>query len=174
MSRGKNQKLKLLYLKQFFEEMTDEDHPATMPDILAYLEKHDVQAERKSIYDDLYSLADFGMDVRKDERGKSYQWLDRTFELSELKLITDSVASSKFLSEKKSETLIKKLGTLCSEYQRKELRRQVRVLGRAKSMNNSVLINADHIHAAIAANTTVIFKYFHYNIRVEQNTNSER
>ena len=45
MSRGKNQKLKLLYLKQFFEEMTDEDHPATMPDILAYLEKHDVQAE---------------------------------------------------------------------------------------------------------------------------------
>ena len=168
MSRGKNQKLKLLYLKQFFEEMTDEDHSATMPDILAYLEKHDVQAERKSIYDDLYSLADFGMDVRKDERGKSYQWLDRTFELSELKLITDSVASSKFLSEKKSEALIKKLGTLCSEYQRKELRRQVRVLGRAKSMNNSVLINADHIHAAIAANTTVTFKYFHYNIKMER------
>ena len=35
-------------------------------------------------------------------------------------------------------------------------------------MNNSVLINADHIHAAIAANTTVIFKYFHYNIKMER------
>lgn len=168
MSRGENQKLKLLYLKQFFEEKTDEDHPATMPEILAYLHARGVEAERKSIYTDLDALSDFGMDVRKDERGKSYQWFDREFELPEVKLIIDSVASSKFLSEKKSDALIKKLGTLCSEHQRKELRRQVRVMGRAKSMNNSVLINVDQLHAAIAANTTVRFKYFHYNLKMER------
>lgn len=168
MARGENQKLKLLYLKQFFEEKTDEDHPATMPEILAYLHARGVEAERKSIYTDLDALSDFGMDVRKDERGKSYQWFDREFELPEVKLIIDSVASSKFLSEKKSDALIKKLGTLCSEHQRKELRRQVRVMGRAKSMNNSVLINVDQLHAAIAANTTVRFKYFHYNQKMER------
>ena len=168
MARGENQKLKLLYLKQFFEEKTDEDHPATMPEILAYLHARGVEAERKSIYTDLDALSDFGMDVRKDERGKSYQWFDREFELPEVKLIIDSVASSKFLSEKKSDALIKKLGTLCSEHQRKELRRQVRVMGRAKSMNNSVLINVDQLHAAIAANTTVRFKYFHYNLKMER------
>lgn len=169
MPRGENQKLKLLYLKQFFEERTDEEHPATMSDILAYLKEHGVDAERKSIYTDLSALADFGMDVRKDEYGKSYQWYDREFELPEVKLIIDSVASSKFLSEKKSETLIKKLGKLVSEHQRKELRRQVRVMGRAKTMNNSVLINTDRIHAAIAANTTVKFKYFHYDLKLERN-----
>ena len=168
MPRGENQKLKLLYLKQFFEEKTDEDHPATMPEILAYLHARGVEAERKSIYTDLDALSDFGMDVRKDERGKSYQWFDREFELPEVKLIIDSVASSKFLSEKKSDALIKKLGTLCSEHQRKELRRQVRVMGRAKSMNNSVLINVDQLHAAIAADTTVRFKYFHYNLKMER------
>ena len=168
MPRSENQKLKLLYLKQFFEEKTDEDHPATMADILAYLKANGVEAERKSIYTDLDALADFGMDVRKDERGKSYQWLDRTFELPEVKMIIDSVASSKFLTEKKSEAIIKKLGTLVSEHQRKELRRQVHVLGRAKTMNNSVLINADAVHAAIAANTTLKFKYFHYNLRLER------
>ena len=168
MARGENQKLKLLYLKQFCEEKTDEDHPATMPEILAYLHARGVEAERKSIYTDLDALSDFGMDVRKDERGKSYQWFDREFELPEVKLIIDSVASSKFLSEKKSDALIKKLGTLCSEHQRKELRRQVRVMGRAKSMNNSVLINVDQLHAAIAANTTVRFKYFHYNVKMER------
>ena len=168
MPRSENQKLKLLYLKQFFEEKTDEDHPATMPEILAYLHARGVEAERKSIYTDFDALSDFGMDVRKDERGKSYQWLDREFELPEVKLIIDSVASSKFLSEKKSDALIKKLGTLCSEHQRKELRRQVRVMGRAKSMNNSVLINVDQLHAAIAANTTVRFKYFHYNLKIER------
>lgn len=168
MARGENQKLKLLYLKQFFEEKTDEDHPATMPEILAFLHARGVEAERKSIYTDLDALSDFGMDVRKDERGKSYQWFDREFELPEVKLIIDSVASSKFLSEKKSDALIKKLGTLCSEHQRKELRRQVRVMGRAKSMNNSVLINVDQLHAAIAADTTVRFKYFHYNLKMER------
>ena len=66
-----------------------------------------MEAERKSIYTDLDALSDFGMDVRKDERGKSYKWFDREFELPEVKLIIDSVASSKFLSEKKSDALIK-------------------------------------------------------------------
>ena len=62
-----------------------------MPQILAYLEAKWIHAERKSIYADLDYLADYGMDVRKDDRGKSYQWLDRTFEQAELKLIMDSV-----------------------------------------------------------------------------------
>lgn len=172
MPRSANQKLKLLYLKQFFEEKTDEDHAAAMPDILAYLKEHGVEAERKSVYTDLSALYDFGMDVRNkdDEEGKvkTYKLLDREFELPEVKLIIDSVASSKFLSEKKSDALIKKLGKLVSEHQRKELRRQVRVMGRAKTMNNSVLINTDRIHAAIAANTTITFKYFHYTIKLDR------
>ena len=41
-------------------------------------------------------------------------------------------------------------------------------MGRAKSMNNSVLINVDQLHAAIAADTTVRFKYFHYNLKMER------
>ena len=76
MARGVNQKLKLLYLKQFFEEKTDEEHPASMQQILDYLKANGVDAERKSIYTDLDALSDFGMDVRKDEYGKSYQWFD--------------------------------------------------------------------------------------------------
>ena len=69
MSRGENQKLKLLYLKQFFEDQTDEDHSATMKQILNYLKANNVDAERKSIYTDLEALSDFGMDVGKDEDG---------------------------------------------------------------------------------------------------------
>ena len=168
MPRRENQKLKLLYLKQFFEDRTDEDHPAAMSDILSYLKAHGVEAERKSIYSDLSALADFGMDVRSDEHGRNYRLAERKFELAEVKTVIDSVASSKFLSEKKSDALIRKLGSLVSEPQRGELRRQVRVMGRPKSMNNSVLINADRIHAAIAAGRTVTFRYFHYNMKLER------
>ena len=165
-----NPKLKLLYLKQFFEEQTDEDHPATMADILAYLDSKGVHAERKGIYADISYLEDFGMELRDEdkERNKSYRLLDRDFEPSEIKLILDSVASSKFLSEKKSMDLMTKLEKLVSVHQRQSLKRQIIVTGRVKSMNGSVMYNVDTIHVAIASDKTVKFKYFHYNINKER------
>ena len=165
MPRSEKQKLKLLYLKQFLEEKTDLDHGVTNPQICQYLIDNGVNAERKSIYTDLDALEDFGLEI---ERGKDYRLTDRTFELKEVKMIIDSVASSKFLSESASETMVKKLGTLVSEHQRKDLRRQIRVMGRAKTMNNSALNAVDHIHSAISANTTIKFKYFHYNVKLER------
>ena len=165
-----NPKLKLLYLKQFFEECTDEDHPASMPDILTYLDSKGIHAERKGIYADISYLEDFGMELRDEdkERSKSYRLLDRDFEPSEIKLILDSVASSKFLSEKKSMDLMAKLEKLVSVHQRQSLKRQIKVTGRVKSMNGSVMYSVDTIHNAIASDTTVKFKYFHYNIQKER------
>ena len=170
MARGENQKLKLLYLKQFFEEKTDEQHPAVMADILKYLETHEVEAERKSIGSDLDALEQFGMSVRDEGklRNKKYFLAEREFKPSEVKLILDSVASSKFLSENKSRELMKKLGMLVNEYHRHELDRQVKVAGRIKTMNENTTNILDHIHAAIAADKTVRFKYFHYNVNKER------
>lgn len=54
--RGTTQKLKLLYLKEIFEEETDNEHAISMPKIVEELEKHGVPAERKSIYDDIRLL----------------------------------------------------------------------------------------------------------------------
>ena len=171
--RSKSQKLKLLYIKQFFEDKTDERHAVSISDIRKYLGENGVSAERKSIYDDLKNLEDFGLTIRDwkddDEEGikhryTRYQLMDRDFELREVKLISDSIASSKFLSESMSNNLIKKLGTLVSEYQRKEVRRQVRVMGRSKTKNDSALNVVDHIHAAIENNRIITFKYYHYSL----------
>ena len=171
--RSKSQKLKLLYIKQFFEDKIDERHAVSISDIRKYLGENGVSAERKSIYDDLKNLEDFGLTIRDwkddDEEGikhryTRYQLMDRDFELREVKLISDSIASSKFLSESMSNNLIKKLGTLVSEYQRKEVRRQVRVMGRSKTMNDSALNVVDHIHAAIENNRIITFKYYHYSL----------
>lgn len=110
------------------------------------------------------------MPVRDVEklRNKKYFLQERTFKPSEVKMILDSVASSKFLTEKKSLELMKKLGTLVNEHHRHELNRQVKVAGRVKSMNDNATTSLDHIHAAMAANTTVCFKYFHYNLNKER------
>lgn len=179
MRNYSNPKLKLLYLKQFFEEQTDEDHPATMPQILEYLDSKGIHAERKGIYADISYLEDFGMELRdvskedreseeKKQRNRTYRLLDRAFEPSEIKLILDSVASSKFLSERKSMDLMTKLGNLLSVHQRQSLKRQIKVTGRVKSMNGSVMYSVDTIHVAIASDKTVKFKYFHYNTDKER------
>ncbi len=168
MPRDINQRIKLLFLKQFFEEKTDEDHPATNKQIIEYLASKDIPVERKTVYTDIQALEEYGMEIMRTENGRGYYWTDRPFELPELKFIIDSVAASKFLSEKKSDALIKKLGTLASEHQQRELRRQVRVSGRVKTMNASILNSVDAIHAAIAANTTILFKYFHYNTKMDR------
>lgn len=168
MPKSEKQKLKLLYLMQLLLEKTDEEHAVTMPEIIEYLEKNDIQAERKSIYNDIQLLTDFGLDIISiKERPGGYYLASRQFELAELKLLVDAVQSSKFITSKKSRELIKKLGALCSDGQAKQLQRQVVVTNRNKTVNESIYYNVDIIYNAIAANVKVQFQYFEWNINKE-------
>lgn len=165
MAKGSNQKLKLIRLAQIMLSKTDDEHYITMPEILAELEKYDISAERKSIYDDLKSLEDVGIEIEGEQRGRLYYYhvVGRQFELPELKLLVDSIQSSKFITERKSNALIKKLETLCSEHEAKKLQRQIVVSGRIKTMNESIYYSVDAIHNAIADNKKIRFKYFNWN-----------
>ena len=102
---------------------------------------------RDSIYADLDTLRQLGWDIELDRR-RGYYLAARPFQLPELKLLVDAVQSSKFISENKSRSLIKKLESLCSRYQAGSLQRQVFVSGRVKTMNESVLYSIDAIHEA--------------------------
>lgn len=63
MAKSHNQKAKILVLAQMLRE-SGENRVLSMQDILAGLMEYGIQAERKSIYDDIEALRDFGMDVR--------------------------------------------------------------------------------------------------------------
>ncbi|MEL4106932.1 WYL domain-containing transcriptional regulator [Oscillospiraceae bacterium WX1] len=169
MAKSANQKLKLLYLKSIFEEKTDEHHVLTVQELIRQLAFYDVSAERKSIYDDLEALKLFGLDI-VSVRGKTtgYYLSGRTFELPELKLLVDSVQSSKFITHKKSIELIKKIESLCSAYEGQSLQRQVFVSNRIKTMNESIYYNVDKIHAGISDNKMISFKYFEFTVTKER------
>ena len=169
MPKGTNQKLKLIYLIKIMLERTDEEHGLTMPEILAALEEYGVTAERKSIYNDFESLRQLEIDVIQEQQGKTYTYhvASRQFELAELKLLVDAIQSSKFITEKKSKQLIKKLESLASSYEARQLQRQVYVSGRIKTMNESIYYNVDEIHNAIASNKKIRFQYFQWNIKKE-------
>jgi predicted DNA-binding transcriptional regulator YafY len=106
-------------------EKSDEAHPVTVNDIIRCLSAYDISAERKSIYTDIQLLSDFGIDIICEKgRSNHYYIGKRDFELAELKLLVDAVQSSKFITHKKSNELIKKIETLTSSHEAKELHRQ--------------------------------------------------
>ena len=116
MPKGTNQKFKLYRLAQIMLEKTDEEHYITMPEIMESLAEYNITADRKSIYTDLRDLSVLGIEVEGEPIGNRYHYhvVSRTFELPELKLLVDAIQSSKFITEKKSNTLIKKLETAAS------------------------------------------------------------
>ena len=168
MAKSAGQKLKLLYIK-LLTENTDENHPVSTADIIAYLESNGIHSERKSIYDDIEKLCDFGYDIIQvhSRLGGGYYMAAREFELAELKLLVDAVQSSRFITTKKSRSLIKKLERLAGKYDAGKLQRQVYVAGRIKTENESIYYNIDNIHRAIQENKQIEFQYLEWNLKKE-------
>jgi len=169
MPKSYHQKLKLLFIRQFLLEKSDSEHPVSVSQIIGFLNDMGISAERKSVYEDLHLLQEFGDDVIM-VRGKQtgYYIGERTFELPELKLLVDSVQSSKFITEKKTISLISKIESLASRYDGQKLQRQVYVRGRVKTMNESVYYHVDTISDAIARNRKISFQYFEYTLQKER------
>ena len=170
MARSSFQKLKILYVMDYLLKRSDENHPVTVAQLIGELESHGISAERKSIYDDLESLREYGLDILQTGSGKNsgYYVASREFELPELKLLVDSVQSSKFITYKKTLSLIKKIESLTSVYDAQLLRRQLYVKNRIKTMNESIYYNVDELHRGIAENRKIRFHYFEYTVRKER------
>lgn len=168
MAKSNNQKMKILLIMRELLENSDSQHPVSVKGLISMLESNGIMAERKSIYDDIETLRLFGLDIEnRREKPSGYYIASRCFELAELKLLVDSVQSSKFITHRKSEELIKKLERLAGRYEASKLQRQVYVSNRIKTMNESIYYNVDKIHEAISANTKIRFQYFEWTITKE-------
>ena len=169
MARGANQKRKLPILAKLLLERSDEEHPISRQEMQEELARWGLAAERKSIYDDMEQLRELGLDVQS-RRGRNGGWYigARDFELAELKLLVDAVQSSRFLTKRKSDALIRKIEGLTCVHQARQLQRQVYVDRRIKTMNESIFYNVDRLQGAIAGNRVVTFRYFEYNAKRER------
>ena len=166
MAAGTNQKLKMLYLIKVLAEETDDQHGLTAQEIIARLGQYEVNADRKTLYRDFDELDRFGLEIIKEQIGRNvyYHLGKRYFELPELKLLVDSVQSAKFISEKKSAELIRKLEGMASKHEAQHLQRQVFLAGRVKTYNESIYYNVDRIHEAINSGTQIRFHYYRWTV----------
>lgn len=165
MAKAPNQKTKLLVLLHILEQLSDEEHPLTVQQLINALAQRGISAERKTIYNDIEVLQQFGTDIVV-LRGKSnsYYLGERRFELPELKLLADAALSAKFVTAKKSAELIKKISGFASVYQAQLLQRQLHVQGRAKTMNEGVYYTVDTLQTAMATGRQIAFLYYEWAI----------
>ncbi len=160
MAKNPRQKQKLLYIQKILLEKTDEEHGLTINEIISELDSYGINAERKSIYDDLRILETYGLDICSEKsKTVKYYIASRDFQISELKLLVDAIQSSKFITEKKSFELIKKVESLASENEAKQLQNQVVISNRVKTSNETIYYNVDRLHDAINKNRSVEFYY---------------
>ena len=156
-------KKRLLMLIKLLQDHTDENHPVSTRDIMAYYKENGMSSDRKTLDADIKLLQEQGFDLIKIKSSPNkYYIASREFELPELKLLIDAVQSSRFITEKKSRELSKKLARLTSEEQAKELDRHTGVNGRAKSTNEQQLYTVDTITKAINEKKKIRYQYQEY------------
>lgn len=164
-------KMKLLYIKNFLERNSDEDHPVSVDEISDMLENKGITCERKSIYSDVKTLKESGVDIISVRQPKAgYCICSRDFELPELRLLIDAVQAANFITPKKTKELIKKIGTLCSSSQATMLERQVYIEKRHKCFNEEIYYNIDIISRAIQSGRRINFTYSKRQLDIETNS----
>ena len=138
-------KPRILYLQKILLERTDEENPLSTTQLINILnDEYGISAHRTTVTKDIAALQEFGMDIVTIHSTQSkYFVASRKLELPELKLLIDAVESSKFITKKKSETLIEKIHTMTSPGQVAKLKRNNYVVNRIKPDNLAMNVQFD-------------------------------
>ena len=159
-------KARLLVLTKMFYELTDENHPMDTFEIIDYLAEHGVPANTKTLRSDIKLLKDQDIDiVTVSSRPNKYFLGARLFEMPEIKLLLDAVASSRFITKSKSKELTRKLTSLTSNNQKKQLVRHMYTTGRIKPGNENVFYYVDLINNAIELKKKISFQIIEFDGR---------
>ncbi len=154
-------KLRTLYVLQFLDKFSDEEHPLSSTELIEMLEQKGITCDRKSIYSDIEVLSAVGFDIVSVKSPKRGCFMaSRTFEIPEVLLLIDAVSSAGFITPKKTKSLIEKLKSLVSQKQAQTMHSQVYVdANSVKCDNEEIYIIIDRLNEAIADKKMVKFIY---------------
>ena len=169
MAERKGQKIKIVCTLDILKKYSDEDHPITATEICEKLSAMGVTAERKSVYDDITNLIDYGYDIiRASSPKRGFFLASREFEVPEIYLLTDAVRTAKFITPKKTRELISKLDSMLSENQAGLREKRIYIDSINKCNNEEIYYSIDVLSDAIAKNKQVEFDYITRTINADR------
>ncbi len=157
MAKSYGQKLKILYVLDILRTFSDEDNPISAVEICKALEQKGIFAERKSVYDDISLLSEYGYDIVRAKRG--FFLASREFEEPEIHLLCDAVRSANFITAKKSRELVRKLTSNLSQNQIKQSEKNIFFDSAIKCTNEQIYYNIDKLSRAISECKQVRLEY---------------
>ncbi|WP_394141071.1 helix-turn-helix transcriptional regulator [Cytobacillus oceanisediminis] len=167
-------KERMLKLMEILREQTDEENEYTLDDIAECFKKEygpDVRLNKNSLRDDIEHLieAKFDITVNQEKEGmpKYYSHQYRLFELYELRMLIDAVASARFITKDETKQLIRKIKKLTSMHHAKKLHNEILIDSSVKSESKMVRLAINDLHEAIFERRIVTFQYGRYNINKE-------
>ena len=161
---AKDGKIRLLRILELLRSETDPEHPLSTVQIEELLrQRWGLEAYRITIQSDIAALIEAGYEIEIIRSKQNlYYMSERLFELPELKLLVDAVESSKFITVRKSRTLVKKLTTLASSNEASQLTRNISIADRVKAGNEQIYYIMDALNDAINQRRKARFLYFEY------------
>lgn len=161
MAGNPKQKLKIIAVLDILNKYTDENHPLDAINICDILrDEYDIEAERKSIYDDISILLEYGYDILKTKTPKrGYFIAYRDFDTPEISLLIDAVESADFITAKKTKELVSKLESLTSKWQAEEINKRVYIENSNKCANEEIYYTIDKINTAIKDSKRITLNY---------------
>lgn len=165
MSKIQEQKLKILYVKDFIENYSSKEKPVNANDIIAYLESKGISAERKSIYDDINGLISYGLDIVKvPGRNGGYYISTRDFSAEKIKLLLDNLSSSKYISKRTIDNISNDLKQLLPQADKDEIKHEIYVRNRVRNTDFLLFEHIATIDKAIKAKYLLKFQYTEWQI----------
>jgi len=160
MAGKANGKLRLLYVLDILKRYSDEEHPLDSSDIIDELSKLSIEANRKTIYDDIAALEDYGIDIIKAGTPKKGWFIgEREFEVPEIYLLCDAVRFAKFISPKKTRELLNKLNSLGSVHTAQNRKNAVFFRVDDKCSNEEIYYTVDKISRAVKSGKQLELEY---------------
>ena len=163
-------KLRPLYLLRILKDQTDEDHSLSTTQLCRLLKDgYGVDTFRTTIKSDIETLQQAGFAIQVTRSTQNlYNYIERDFDVPEVKLLMDAVMSSKFITKTKSDLMAAKLADLAGPFKAKDLKRNLVVDGRVKQENEQIFIIVDAINDAINNRKKIRFQKADYNVKKER------
>lgn len=158
---AENKKLALIRILQILEKNTDDEHSLTQDEIARILSRdYGIEIERKAVGRDVATLVEAGFDIEVGRGGTKL--VERKFDDTELRLLIDSVLSSRHITKKQSVSLIERLSSLSSKYFKMHIKHIHSVGDWFKTENNDLFFNIQKIDEAIEMRKTIEYDYNKY------------
>ena len=162
---------RIVYLMQYLQENSDENHPVSTAQIRDEMAKRGCPIIISTLRDDIESLRNAGYDIQVNETegmSTTYSWLDRKWDAPELQVLIDAVCSAQFIPVQKSKELIDKLIDMAGPSHRNTLEPQILISEHIKAKNKNMIYTVQAIQRAIKKDRKISFKYLQYNFNKEQ------